>query len=278
MNLRRIFNYLSSVIYTEPTKIDQHSNYFYDRMKGFIENNQTYYKNDKYYIITIKSSGLLDDINKIEKISDKIQFIKVVNEALISTSEIIYKKFSPYLIYICNNEINVVFHGKDTLYNGNITKNVSTITSCITLEFNKNIKENTEYIFSGHTVQFEKEYETLNYIIWRYFDCVRNVSNLLWRCSREQLSLYLNPEVPTLDIVKNDTEIYSDIEYLYGCLLKKCLYSRQHSKHTRLILEKEIINDPEYSRRYIKKMDPKEVFSLKFSNNMDDLIRSKILK
>lgn len=257
MYLYKLFDYIQKYLY-----IKKDNEQLYDRMKFFIENDQTYYKNNKFYIITVKSNDLINQINTIDNISDKTQYIEKVNNTLIKTSEEAYNKFSPTLIYTCNNEINFVFYPDNFIYNGNISKITSNITSYVTCIFNKNFTE--DYIFHAYSVQIKDDSETFNYIIWRYLDCIRNVSNLLWKCSQKSKDVLLNPNVPTLDVVQRDIQNYTkNIKYLYGCVLKKY-------KHT------VIKNDQEYTRNSIQKLLPKEIFEKDFLNNLD-LINFKIL-
>jgi hypothetical protein len=262
--MNKVLDFIKSFIYnTDQSENNVENNNFYDRMKNLIERNQVYYTKNKYYIVTIKSADLLKDINKTTKISDKLNYIKEINYIWKETSNSIYEKFSPYLIYSCNNEINLVFYSDNLLYNGNITKFVSNITSLITLEFNKISRK--EFVFNGYSVEFEEDYECMNYIIWRYHDCIRNISNLLWKCVQTDIDIIFNPNIPTLDIVHRDIKNYINEDYLNGTVYKKCFYINTN-------------DNEECNRKYIKSLNPCNVFNNNFDDNLRELIKTKYLE
>lgn len=242
---------------------------FYNRMKKYIENTQTYYKDNKYYIVTVKSNTLLKNLNTHDSISNKIQFIKENNKRLENTSSLLYKRFSPSMIYACNNEINLVFNDS-SLYNGNISKIVSSISSYATFYYTS--YSGVDDVFFGYTVQFKEDFETLNYIKWRYLDCIRNISNMIWSCSKDQLYNYLDPTVPTLNKVIKETKIYTqDIPDLYGFILKK-----KYNEHNKQLDDTDTLI---YYRKSIEKYNPEDVLHIKndFSNTFVKFIKNNYL-
>lgn len=179
------------------------------RMKSYI--NQLNNAKCHYYkphIVSIKSKQLLKYINNITALQDKVVFLNDVNNTLVNVSKLLFNRFSPHMIYTFNNEINMVFYYNDQgdyLYNGNITKILTSITSCasvyITKELqNKNI--NIDFLFDGCFVEFDKDFETLNYLIWRQFSCRRNTLTLLYKCLH--MDHYLNGETDINNIKPDD--------------------------------------------------------------------------
>lgn len=131
----------------------------------------------KYHIIRLNSKELLDLVNsKSSSIYEQISKLVNYNEKLRDTVSQLYNKFSPYLIYAFNNEINLVFFDSEI---NNINKKLSTISSycssCMTL----NLAPDEPIMYSGKVVEFDVEYETLNYLIWRQNDCKRNNTSML---------------------------------------------------------------------------------------------------
>lgn len=131
----------------------------------------------KYHIVRLNSKELLDLVNsKSSSIYEHVSKLENYNEKLNETVSQIYNKFSPYLIYAFNNEINLVFFDSEV---NNINKKLSTISSyassCMTL----NLAPEEPIMYSGKVIEFDVEYETLNYLIWRQNDCKRNNTSML---------------------------------------------------------------------------------------------------
>lgn len=131
----------------------------------------------KYHIIRLNSKELLDLVNlKSTSIYEQISKLENYNKILNETVSKLYNKFSPYLIYAFNNEINLVFFDSEI---NNINKKLSTISSyassCMTL----GLMPEEPIMYNGKVIEFDVEYETLNYLIWRQNDCKRNNTTML---------------------------------------------------------------------------------------------------
>lgn len=143
------------------------------RMQDLIDKyNSDQFDEYRYHIITVKSKEVNQYINKdFSNNSQRMHdiFVKVAKES--------YHPFAPVMIYTFNNEFNFVFDNENDKFNRNINKRltslVSYITNRVTKElFNRGI--NMEFMFTGKFVEFEKDYETFNYLVWRQCECYRN--------------------------------------------------------------------------------------------------------
>lgn len=130
--------------------LDQRMNYFLQKY-----NNQAFHPY-KYKIISLQSPEVKQYI-KTHNIHDYYNAVEIV-------LKLAYIQFNPYLIYFTSNEIHLVFFDLD-FYNGNINKNLTKITSFITCHLVKIL--NSAVTFTSKYLEFNKEYETLNYLLWR---------------------------------------------------------------------------------------------------------------
>lgn len=143
------------------------------RMQDLIDKyNSDTFDDYRYHIITVKSKEINQYINSdFSKNADRMHdiFVKVSKES--------YHPFAPVMIYTFNNEINFVFDTENDQFNRNINKRLTAIVSYITNRvtkelFNRGI--NMEFMFTGKFIEFEKDYETFNYLVWRQCECYRN--------------------------------------------------------------------------------------------------------
>lgn len=223
-----IWNHILELVemYTKYTKyINPKKIGMYERMKSYIMQDSTTFTSGKGHIISIKCSNILHNLNKLDSISNKIQQIEAHNKILTSVCKELYKKLDPYIIYAFNNEIHLLFFstGND-IYSGNKYSKVSLCASLATAYLSDMFKR--QIICTGYQVEFSKKFEILNYLIWRQYDCKRNICNLLYKCVTQNTG----PELPKLDVVENelnqqslcdDNEISRINEIKYGIVMKK---------------------------------------------------------
>jgi hypothetical protein len=157
------------------------------RMQDLIDKyNSDTFDDFRYHIITVKSKEINQYINSdFSNNSDRMHdiFIKVSKES--------YTKFAPVMMYTFNNEINFVFDNENDQYKRNINKTLTAIVSYITNRvtkelFNRGI--NMEFMFTGKFIEFEKDYETFNYLVWRQCECYRN--NILALAKEAKLEIH----------------------------------------------------------------------------------------
>jgi hypothetical protein len=244
----------------------------------------------KPYIVSLKSRTLLNLINKVKNetsekyksiIEDKIDLIEMINTILINVSKKLYLKFDPTIIYTFHNEINIVFFYKENgecIYDGNMNKILTSIVSYASIVFSKEFEKNRvkdvedlDFIFDGHLIEFDKDYETLNFLIWRQFVCKRNTISLLYKC------LHNNKDTNNMSIsdMKYSLPIISP-EIFIGNIIKK----RNFTSLIENPFKKEEENDNEISK--IKK-NRKYIgieyfyFHVDFKTNFEQYIKKKIL-
>lgn len=228
------------------------------RMKHYLSryNSECHYYKPR--IISLKSKKLLFFVNHLTTLEEKLEILKEHNQMLIDVCSKLYKRFDPHMIYTFNNEIHLVFYYNDegnVLYYGDVNKLITSIVSYASIYMEKKLSEkgiNIDFIFNGEFVEFDKDYETLNYIIWRQLDCKRNNTVLLYRCLKQNDIL---DNKLTLDKIKNEEmrqelENYTSIDesIFNGNIIKRQLYYKeQSSKETSI---KEMQNNKESKREW----------------------------
>ena len=228
------------------------------RMKHYLSryNSECHYY--KPHIISLKSKKLLFFVNHLTTLEEKLEILKEHNQMLIDVCSKLYKRFDPHMIYTFNNEIHLVFYYNDegnVLYYGDVNKLITSIVSYASIYMEKKLSEkgiNIDFIFNGKFVEFDKDYETLNYIIWRQLDCKRNNTVLLYRCLKQNDIL---DNKLTLDKIKNEEmrqelENYTSIDesIFNGNIIKRQLYYKEQSSKETAI--KEMRNNKESKREW----------------------------
>ena len=166
----------------------------------------------KAHIVSLKSKELLKYINFICPISEKVEKLQMYNDILLCVAKSLYQRFDPSVIYCFNNEIHLVFFYNDAgsfLFDGDIMKTVTNIVSHVTSSFIKELLVNSLNIdvhFTGTFVEFDKDYEALNYIIWRQLDCTRNNTTLMYKCVNQSNIDQESTNNVTLDEMKTVIE------------------------------------------------------------------------
>jgi hypothetical protein len=173
-------------------------------------------------IVSLKSRTLLNFINNINVIKDKVDLLEIINKMLINVSKKLYLRFYPTMIYTFHNEINLVFfydENGESMYDGNFNKILTSIVSYTSILFVKELEKNDiflEFLFDAHLIEFDKDYETLNFLIWRQFECKRNTITLLYKCLHNKN----DTNNLSLDDMKYSLPVLSQ-ELFIGNILKK---------------------------------------------------------
>lgn len=156
--------------------------------KNIKQYNSTTYHGFKPFIISLKSKQLLNYISHLTNLDDKIKRLEVIQDVLFDVGKKVYQKYDPHLVYTFQNEVNVVFYYNESgiyLFNGNVMKTVTSLASFISVEVSKSLYKrgvDIDLHFTGQFVEFDVDYELLNYLIWRQMDCRRNTITLLYKC------------------------------------------------------------------------------------------------
>jgi hypothetical protein len=203
-----------------------------NRMQDLLHTyNGTEFSQYQPYIISLKSKEILEYLNtKKSSVKEKIDDWHEYNISLLKVSQECYDRFNPRMIYSFNDEIHLVFYNTSDypdLYNGNVTKTLTTISSFVTRQFIKEFtKRNLDFDFTIHAkyAEFNKEFEALNYLVWRQLDCKRNNIITLFKYFQEDVK-YLVLDDVTQSLFHNLTDLdlnYDHLKFLInGNILKK---------------------------------------------------------
>ena len=189
----------------------------------------------KPHIISIKSYQILNFLNTVTDFDEKVKNLVLFQKILYESVKPLYKNCSPNMVYTFLDEIHLVFFYNDYgnyIYDGNINKTITAMTSSISVNFCKELCTrgiDFDFTFSGQIVEFDKDYETLNYLIWRQNDCKRNTLTILYKCLHLDLFLENNLDlnIKLSDIKKDiDNILNKDVELslvhlIRGNIIKK---------------------------------------------------------
>lgn len=224
------------------SKKDESMQSLSDRMTNLIRkynnNNVHYYKS---FVVSLKSRGVLNYVNKLSTVDEKLNFYQEYNKVLVKVCEKLYGYFDPSCIYTFNNEIHLIYHYNNYgnyMFNGNINRLLTSISTFAAIEMSKNLKlsniELNNMFYEGTFVQFNKKYEVLNYLIWRQHDCYRNTLSNVYTCykngslekeQREKNVLH-NIKLNEIEDELKRFDIKDDV--LYGMLVKKEIYYKEN--------------------------------------------------
>jgi tRNA(His) 5'-end guanylyltransferase len=241
--IKRSWENLIDFVYTEKSNFDVNTNGIQSRMKNLESKyNSKSCHPYKPHIFSLKSKKLLCYINEMSSLNDKMKFYNVYNSMLRSVCSKLYDRFDPSMIYTFNNEIHLVFYYNEDgnyQYEGNINKLLTNITSYASIIMNESLKENKmemDFTFDSTFVEFDLEYECLNYIVWRQLDCKRNVVTLLYKCHKNDKTLNLTG----IKLKDLQNELYANYpnfkqeinNLMYGTVLKKEIIKTENNSES----------------------------------------------
>ena len=122
---------------------------------------------------------------KFRKLSENLKTEKPFDEkfakCMVSSGKILYRKgFSPALIYVASDELNILFLNKAP-FRGRIEKINSVlaglISSTFTLKLKKYFKKNAAVSFDSRIVALTSQEKVIEYLAWRQTDTWRNHNN-----------------------------------------------------------------------------------------------------
>jgi hypothetical protein len=183
------------------------------------------------YIVSLKSKEILEYLNTRNlSIKEKIDDWQEYNTMLLKVSQECYDRFNPRMIYSFNDEIHMVFYNTSDypdLYNGNVNKTLTTMSSFATRQFTKEFNKRNldfEFTINAKYAEFNQEYEALNYLVWRQLDCKRNNIITLFKYFQEDVK-YLVLDDVTQSLFHKLTDLnmnYEQLKYLInGNVVKK---------------------------------------------------------
>jgi tRNA(His) 5'-end guanylyltransferase len=274
-----IFNYLS-----DKMCFISNSEEIKQRMTKYINQNNKKCHPYKPFIVSLKSKQILSYFNYLTNIDDKLKFIEKFDEIMIEVSRKLYVQYDPHMIYTFHDEIHLVFFYNENgnyIYSGDINKIITTLVSYTSIEMTKILTKKSislDFVYKSQFVEFDKDYEILNYIIWRQLDCKRNIITLLYKCIN--LENFLNNKDKhnylKLDVMEKDvSDVLKEKLQLYctGNILKKSLVYK-NTKNPKIVFNKE--NDCNLTVR--KQIHIENFyFSDNFKENFNKYIKNKIM-
>jgi tRNA(His) 5'-end guanylyltransferase len=225
----------------------------------------------KPYIVSLKSKEILEYLNfQKESLHVKLDEWNEYNKILMNVTKECYNRFNPLMIYTFNDEIHMVFYNVSDypdLYNGNINKTITTMASFVTRMFTKEFMKNQinfDFTIGAKHVEFSSEYEVLNYLIWRQFDCKRNNIITLYKYFKSDVKdMQLEDVTQMLFHNLNDINItHSQLNFLiYGNILKKELVYIENKYETELSSRKQLHISHELLHENFKENLTKYIFN-----------------
>lgn len=279
-----VYNYVSDYLSNKVTSISDDSE-IKKRMTKYINKNNKKCHPFKPFVVSLKSRQILSYFNYLTKIDEKLKFIEKFNEIMIEVSKKLYIQYDPHMIYTFQDEIHLVFFYNENgnyIYSGDINKIITTIVSYTSIEMTKILAKrsiNLDFVYKAQFVEFDKDYEILNYIVWRQLDCKRNIITLLYKCINLENFLdnkdkhnYLKLDVMeknVYDILKEKLELHCT-----GNILKKSLFYT-NTKNPKVVFNKE----NEHNNLIVRKQINVEnfYFSEKFKEYLNKYIKNKIM-
>lgn len=222
------FQIFSKVLTTSHRKFFKEES-LQDRMRRQVKKYDYHIHPYKPFVLTVKCEKLLFFVNHVTTLQEKLVFLTKIKEILLNVSKQLYDCYSPHMIYTFNNEIHLVFfyndHGR-YMYNGSLNKHATKISSHASLLFMQEMIKHhltLSCICTSYGVEFDKDYEILNYVIWRQHDCKRNNISLIYKC-------YKNNEEEDVLNNKSSSDLYLELkgievpDFVFcGVILKKQL-------------------------------------------------------
>lgn len=279
-----IFDYIFYYLFNEINYISE-GNEIKTRMSKYIDQNNKKCHPFKPFIVTLKSRQILSYFNYLTKIDEKLKFIEKFDEIMIKVSKKLYTQYDPHMVYTFHDEIHLVFFYNENgnyLYSGDINKIITTLVSYTSIEMTKILTKRSidlDFVYKGQFIEFDNDYEILNYIIWRQFDCKRNIITLLYKCIN--LESFLNNkdknnclnlntmEKDVSDVLKEKLEVYCT-----GNILKKSLIYT-NTKNPKIVINRENEDNNLILRKKINVEN--FYFSNNFTENFNKYIKNKIM-
>lgn len=234
----------------------------------------------KGHIITLKSKEILEYLNKTGKDVDFSSKHLNFNKILVNVCQSLYLKYDPNMIYAFNDEINLVFYHNNNdveyVYRGDIYKTVTMMTSFASIQFTKEFVSSNldfEFLVNGRFVEFDDDYEMLNYIIWRQNDCYRNNLTVLH-------NQYANSShsMKITDVILSLEQLEKDFQESSG--LKRSNFGMNMSFFYGNLIKKEIVYKEINGKMVCKKhfnVDNNMVLKWNFNENVQKYIYNKLL-
>ena len=137
----------------------------------------------KPFVVYLQSADILKYVNTLSDVQNKTVDLGKNRDILEVVCRELYKTMNPTVIYTFGNEITLVYYYNemgDLPYNGNVNKFITKAASIASVYYAMAVQQ--PVTFTGRHVEFNKDYEVLNWLVWRQNDCKRNHVQLLYKC------------------------------------------------------------------------------------------------
>lgn len=238
----------------------------------------------KGHIVSLKSRELLEYFNKTDSADKEFDFIAKCsnfNKILVNVSKSLYSKYNPNMIYSFNDEINLVFfhNENDTeyIYGDDINKTITSLTSYASIQFVKELDAaniNLEFLINARYIEFNEDYEMLNYIIWRQNDCYSNNLTIL----HNYYTKTPTHSMKITDVILNLEKLEKEKQEFDG--VKRRNFGMEMAFYYGNIIKKEIVYKEINGKMVCKKdinVDNETILKWNFDENVQKYIYNKLL-
>jgi hypothetical protein len=206
--LHAVALYVKTFLFASTTSPDVSFN---TRMKALLHKHNSRSAHPfKAFVVSLSSKTVLKRMRMTSQ--------KHIHGLLVDTAKYLIERYNPHLTYVCNNEMHFVFMYEDYQshpFDGNFNKIISSMTGSATYFFtvvDAVLNENDASFscdpgFTAKVVEFENDYDTLNYLVYRQNFCYNN--NCLAHVSLLEK-----------DDLKDDTAVLPDW-FKHGTIIKK---------------------------------------------------------
>lgn len=178
----------------------------------------------KPHIISLRSRQVLRYLNKVMSIDEKQQQLDDYYEKVLNVMSKCYNEFDPTFIFVCNDELHFVFYYNDEgdfRYNGNINKTMSALTSYVSIQMARTFPEIDYFYYKTKAIEFDKDYESLNYLIWRQTNSTNNNFQIFYKCLYPEHDMtHLNIGDIHFELMRTKIDLLS-FTNIYGVLMKR---------------------------------------------------------
>lgn len=235
----------------------------------------------KGHIISLKSREILEYINKIDTDIEFTIKYSNFNKIMVEVCKSLYAKYNPNMIYSFNDEINLVFfhneNDSEYIYGDDINKTITSLTSHASIKFVKELTAaniDLEFLINGRYVEFNEDYEMLNYIIWRQNDCYRNNISIL----HNHYTKIPTHSMKITDVILNLEQLEKEKQQLEGFTRRN--FGMEMSFFYGNIIKKEIVYKEINGKMVCKKnlnVDNDTILKWNFNENVQKYIYNKLL-
>ena len=220
-----IINLIYSKLPTTVVPLPQRMSFYLEKYNSFKSHSF------KGHIVIIKSKKILEVFNANKTSLEKLDMI---HSSMISICQSLMEKYNPRLIYTFNDEIHLAFMYDDDdysryMFDGNVHKlltHISSSTSYFISKFNL-LSLNPEV--TAKFVQFNNDYELLNFIAWKQSHCFSKAENTSPLLNTDSIPLWykFGTFLKKKMFVKFDSHVERNVDYDYTSVFPEDIVFRK---------------------------------------------------